>query len=142
MIFDKIENINNYGFDFQFILDDLENDSFIKGKYNIKEPKCFGIGIEYQTQEADKALWEAHRKYLDIHIILEGDEFVSIADIENARSAKSYGDDYEIFMALPEQKIHLKEGYFLVLFPNEVHRTSELVGKARIVKKKVYKYLL
>lgn len=142
MILDKIENLNNYGFDFQFILDDLKKNTFTKGKYNINEPKCFGIGLEYQTQEAEKALWEAHRKYLDIHIILEGEEIVSVADIKNASSTKSYEEDYELFIAMPEQRIHLKHGHFLALFPHEVHRTTEKVSNSVSLKKLVYKYLI
>jgi biofilm protein TabA len=139
MILDKIENLNNYGFDFQFIFDDLKKENFIKGKFNIQEPKCFGIGLEYATQEAEKALWEAHRKYLDIHIILQGEEIISVTDIKNARSSKEYEDDYELFTAFPEQRIHLKPGYFLVLFPHEVHRTTEQIQNSIQVKKNVYK---
>jgi YhcH/YjgK/YiaL family protein len=142
MILDKIENLNNYGFDFQFIFDDLKKENFIKGKFNIQEPKCFGIGLEYATQEAEKALWEAHRKYLDIHIILDGEEIVSVTDIKNAASTKTYEDDYELFSGVPEQRLHLKPGHFLVLFPHEVHRTTEKVTESIQVLKNVYKMML
>jgi YhcH/YjgK/YiaL family protein len=91
-------------------------------------------------------LWEAHRKYLDIHVILEGEELIEICDILNASVSKTYEEigDYELFLAKKEQQIHLKKGCFLALFPNEVHKTSVVVGenKALAVKKIVFKIKL
>lgn len=142
MIFDKIENINRYGLNLRFVQDDLEKHQFGKGKFEIEGLHAFGIDLEYETKLEDKALWEAHRKYLDIHVLLEGEEYIHINDINNMKSSKEYEDDYELFDGMSEQSIHLRPGYFLVLFPNEVHKTSILVNNSITVKKKVYKSLL
>src|SRR5215217_7405119 len=117
MILDKLENIGRYAFDLQFVLDDLQKRDFVKGKYDISEPQNFGIGLEYQTRNGDEALWEAHRKYLDIHVILDGEEMIQIADIRNMEEDSIYTHDFQLYKGQPEQTVCLKEGYFLLLFP-------------------------
>lgn len=142
MIFDRLENLNNYGLDLSFITEDLRNNLFIKGKFNINEPHSFGIGLEYQTGEAKTALWEAHRKYIDIHLILEGEEWVNVGDIATMQATNDYQDDYQLFDGKGQHCLHLKAGNFLILFPHEVHQTGIKVKEACPVKKKVYKYLI
>lgn len=142
MIFDRLENINKYGIDLQFVLDDLKKDNYTKGKFDISDPNLFGIGLEYETKQSSEALWEAHRKYLDIHVILEGEEIINISDLSTMASTKEYEDDYELFEGYKQHSIYLKTGYFLLLFPHEVHQTSIKLNEALHVKKKVYKKLL
>lgn len=142
MIFDKLENFSRYHFETNFIMDDLRKGQFEKGKFEVDGNNKFGIGLTYETQDAAKALWEAHRKYLDIHVILEGEEYVLISDIENMKSCKEYEDDYELFNGEAQQYILLKPGYFLILFPNEVHKTTVMAISPCLVRKKVFKLLI
>lgn len=142
MIFDKIENLVKYAFDLQFILEDLLKGNFESGRYNIEGDNKLGIDLAYKTIDGNKALWEAHRKYLDIHVIIEGEEIIQVADISTMVSSKAYKDDYELFEGKPQHTIHLKKGDFLILFPNEVHKTGLKVGGPISVKKKVYKLMV
>lgn len=142
MIFDKLEHIKRYPLGLEFILQDLLKDEFNKGRFGIDGDQKFGIDLSYETKEENLALWEAHRKYLDIHILVEGEEKISVSDITSMTSSKEYEDDYELFEGNAENTIHLKKGYFLVLFPNEVHKTSIQVTESVSVKKKVYKVLI
>lgn len=142
MIFDKLENIKRYPLGLEFILQDLLKDEFNKGRFEIDGDQKFGIDLSYETKEENLALWEAHRKYLDIHILVEGEEKISVSDITSMTSSKEYEDDYELFEGNAENTLHLKKGYFLVLFPNEIHKTSIQVGESIPVKKKVYKVLI
>ncbi|MEN5194397.1 YhcH/YjgK/YiaL family protein [Sphingobacterium faecium] len=142
MIFDRIENIDQYGINLNFILDDLNQNLFNKGKFDIDGEKCFGIGLEYDTKISDDGLWEAHRKYLDIHVVLEGVERIEICDINKSDSVKEYEDDYELFKAVAQHSLVLSPGYFLILFPHEVHKTGVMVDTTTFVRKKVFKNLL
>src|SRR5688572_8536351 len=89
MILDNLKGINNYNLNLDFIRDYLEKNEFIKGKFNISE-HFFGIGLEYITQDASNALWEAHRKYLDVHCILEGEEIIEISNIDKMNTTNNY----------------------------------------------------
>lgn len=142
MILDKIENLQRYDQRLQFITEILKNRGYVKGKFDITESLQFGIGIEYTTKNSEQGLWEAHRRYLDIHVILEGEELVEIADISNMTSTKDYEDDYELFSGAKDFSVSLVPGDFLVLFPNEVHKTGVKITDTTAVKKIVFKLLL
>lgn len=139
MIYDKLENLNKYGFNLSFIKKNLDENIFLNGKCEINGNEEFCIGLEYETKNEEDTLWEAHRKYLDIHVILEGEEFINITDIQKMKSIKEYEEDYELFQGEKEQSIHLYPGYFLLLFPHEVHRTSIAVNEFKKIRKKVFK---
>lgn len=144
MIIDKVENISRYSQILKFISEDLSKNEFSKGRFEISGNDYFGIGLEYQTQESEKALWEAHRKYIDIHVILEGEETVYVNDIEYMQSTIDYVEegDYQLFQGEGKHSIQLKKGYFLLLYPNEVHKTSIKVNEPVSVRKKVFKLKL
>lgn len=143
MIFDRLENLHFYvdiGLD--FIMGDLEKAEFKSGRFEINENKEFGIDLEYHTKEESEGLWEAHRQYLDIHVILEGEEIIHINDISKMKSSRDYEPDYELFEGEKDLSIKLVKGEFLVLFPHEVHKTGVKCSESSLIKKKVYKKLL
>lgn len=143
MIYDKLENINKYGFNLSFVNNYIANKKFQKGKIEINDSDQFAIGLEYETKDSKLGLWEGHRKYVDIHVILEGEEIVEISDISKMKSTKTYEEDYELFEGKFEQKILLTPGYFLLLFPHEIHKTGGIVGnKSSRVLKNVFKNIL
>ena len=142
MIYDKIENIGRYPFDLGKILMNQSIDSFETGKKEIEGDNLFSIGLQYETKSSEEGLWEAHRKYLDIHIILEGEENIQVSDISSMLPTTEYVDDYQLFKGESSHVIHLVPGYFIILFPNEVHKTGILVGSACKVLKKVFKLKL
>lgn len=142
MIYDKIENIGRY--DLLRLVAEFSLDNYQKGKFEISGKDFFGIGLEYETKDATECLWEAHRIYLDVHCVLEGEEFVQIADISNTTVTKEYDPegDYALFDAKKEHTIHLKKGMFLALFPNEVHQTAVKVEQPVALRKIVFKIAL
>ncbi|MCJ8152359.1 YhcH/YjgK/YiaL family protein [Chryseobacterium sp. SSA4.19] len=143
MIFDQLTNINRYDIDLEFVTQFLENLSFQPGKIEIGGEDHFAIGLSYPTSNSENGVWEAHRKYLDIHYILEGEETVLINDIEAMVSTKEYEDDCELFAGEKLHEVHLKPGDFLILFPNEVHKTGIMCNEiSSQIKKLVFKKLL
>lgn len=140
MIFDKIENIDRY----LPLLNDFKKHykvtDFQLGKIEIDSDYFFALGLEYETKSEDVGLWESHRKYLDIHLILEGEEVVNISDISLMNSIKEYEEDYELFSGEKTHSLTLNSGDFLLLFPNEVHKTSIITPKGPSkIKKLVFK---
>jgi len=149
MIFDKIENIERYSLPQRSFakmvkfINAYEETSFQEGKFEIDGSELFGIGLTYNTKNEENCLWEAHRKYIDIHYILEGEEIVHVNDISNMEVSKLYneGHDYELFNGEKKEELKLKKGSFLILYPNEVHKTSIKNEKSFIVKKNVFKLI-
>lgn len=139
MIYDKLDNIDR--FDLLNQVNEFDVSNYQKGKFEISGNDFFGIGLEYETRNETDCLWEAHRSYLDVHCILEGEEFVHVTDITNTTVTKEYDPegDYTLFSGKKEHAIHLKKGMFLVLYPNEVHQTAVVAETVSSVKKIVFK---
>ena len=52
---------------------------FEKGSYKIDGNEIFVNIVGYETCEKEDRFWEAHKKYIDVHLLLEGSE--KIADL-------------------------------------------------------------
>lgn len=147
MIFDKQENLDRYQLpqkEFGKLLDFLKNfkeTDFQAGRFEIDGDRFFGIGLEYQTKKAEEGLWEAHRKNIDVHYILEGEERVQISDIEEMQVTKEYEEegDYVLFDGAASDAVILRKGEILILFPNEIHKTSIMVNEPVEIRKIVFK---
>ena len=139
MILDSIENIDRYKS--LELLKKFKDSIYKKGKFFMDEEAIFGIGLEYDTKEPSEGLWEAHKKYLDVHLILEGEEKIHVSDFLNCKQTMDfdYENDYQLFEATMEQVVVLKKGSFLALYPNEVHKTGVKVTETVSVKKVVFK---
>jgi len=94
----------------------------------------------YETVPDEAAFFEAHRNYLDIHVMLEGSERVEIAAPE----------DLEVYEERPENDISflrgngrysvlLSPGDFLVVFPEDAHKLKMQTDCPRTVTKAVFK---
>jgi len=142
MIFDKIENADRYPVLKKIRLSNVVN--YQKGKFNIDADNFFGIGLEYSTKDETSCLWEAHQKFADIHYILEGEEIVNVAEKQKMKPTMEfdYENDYQLFEGKKEQSLVLREGDFLVLYPNECHQTGVKVIETIFVKKIVFKIKL
>lgn len=142
MIYDTIENISRYDLLKQIKTFNLEN--YKQGKFDINGDAFFGIGLEYTTKEAAECLWEAHRKYLDIHYIIQGEEIINIAETNTMKPTMEFDteNDYQLFEGEKQQSIVLKQGDFLALYPNECHQTAVKINQQTDVKKIVFKIAL
>jgi YhcH/YjgK/YiaL family protein len=79
MIIDKIENINLYkdiNSRISKALDYIINTDLINlepGKYDIDKENIFALINEYQTKPESEGKLEAHRKYIDVQYVIDGD---------------------------------------------------------------------
>jgi len=142
MIYDKFKDISRYGILKQIAEFNLKD--YQKGKFDIKDETFFGIGLEYNTKSESECLWEAHQKYLDIHVILEGEEVINISETSTMKQTMEfdYENDYQLFEGKKQHHIYLREGEFLALYPNECHQTAVRLKEASFVKKIVFKIKL
>ncbi|MFY0698229.1 hypothetical protein A8B79_10375 [Balneola sp. EhC07] len=99
------------------------------------------IHLEYETKKFDLSKFENHQRYIDVHYILEGEEYIGIQDTTNLKPVTEYmeNDDYQLFEGAVDEKLILRKGNFIVLFTNEAHVTGGLIKQPQIVKKIVFK---
>ena len=89
MIFGNIQNLGEYPFLEEQIKECFayakEHDlmSYEKGSHEIDGDRLFVNVVEYTTTTAEERFWEAHRQYLDLHLMLRGTEQIDLNFIQN-----------------------------------------------------------
>ncbi len=147
MIKDRIERAETYyeisenlkkGFEW------IKNNDLLNmpdGRYEIDENNYANIQ-SYDTKE--NAPFEAHRKYIDIQYMINGEERCGIADYKFCSVKEAYNDDKDIeFLNCEKSNYYqvLKNGEFLVFFPHDAHQPALYSGNKQFVKKVIVKVL-
>ena len=52
--------------------------SYEKGSHPIDGERLFVNVVEYETTRPENRFWEAHRNYLDVHLMLDGQEQIDL----------------------------------------------------------------
>jgi YhcH/YjgK/YiaL family protein len=128
VIFDRYGALSRYaalGANFETAIRFLSGrtpDSFSPGKMAID-----GENVYASVREADltgrQMRWEAHRRYADIQVLLDGGEDIYCAPEGELEPSVPYdgGRDVEFYQSAPGVRFRLKPGDFLIFFPGEPH---------------------
>ncbi len=122
-----------------FIQDhDISKDQ--KGSHKITEDFFYNI-IEMETTTPDNRVWESHREYYDIHLILEGQERISYNSLSNLNEGEYIAEeDYQKIDGNSLFDIQLSKNYLLFLDPNDGHKTGLMVNnQSEPLRKVVFK---
>jgi YhcH/YjgK/YiaL family protein len=113
------------------------------GKYEVDGTDIFAIVNEYETKDEADCVWEAHRKYIDIHYIIRGSELIGTTLLTSQSPTKEYDEegDYWLFET-GESKQVLHAGMFAIFFPHDIHSTSHHPLQKSSVRKVVMKVLV
>lgn len=114
--------------------------SFEKGCHKIDGDRFYVNIVEYETTSAENRFWEAHKDYLDIHFMLDGEEQIDLNFIKNM-ALKEYvkKDDFLPMDGDKNASVILRNGDFLVCYPNDAHRTAVAVSTSKTIKKAIFK---
>ena len=114
-----------------------------KGSYEIDGKDIFVNIVEYETCKKEDRFWEAHKKYIDIHLMLDGCERIDLNFIENL-DQKEYEEEGD-FLPLEGKNnsyVDLEKGDFLVCFPEDAHMTAIEIDKPKKIKKAIFKVII
>ncbi len=94
----------------------------------------------YETVPDEEAFFEAHRDYLDIHVMLQGSERVEIAAPEDLEVCEERPEsDISFLRGEGRYPVLLSPGDFLVVFPEDAHKLKMQTDIPRTVTKAVFK---
>jgi YhcH/YjgK/YiaL family protein len=148
MIIDQLKNISHYqNLSPNFVqaikfLEETDLNSLPIGRHRINGDNIFANIDEYETKEIEKVEWEAHKKYIDIQILLTGEEKIGYTHLELLQIKKEYNEDKDImFFNGAGEYLILKTGSFAVFFPHDAHRPGLISRQKMKVKKMVIKVL-
>lgn len=149
MIVDYLENIDKYK---EIIPESaagflkLVNKDVLPGHYDLNNLVYVNVD-EYQTKALENCKFEAHKKYIDIQMLIDGEEEIDILPVDGLKISEEYNESRDVmFFANPAQKpdvIQLKPYKFVLIYPEEAHRPQMNSGsESKKVKKAVAKILL
>ena len=146
MIFGNIQNLGEYPFLEEQIKECFnyakEHDlmSYEKGSHEIDGDRLFVNVVEYTTTTAEERFWEAHRQYLDLHLMLRGTEQIDLNFIQNM-DVKEFveKDDFLPMDGEKNSSVILRDGDFLICYPRDGHRTAVAVDGPETIKKAIFK---
>lgn len=91
--------------------------------------KLFVTKFHLETVPEEETFFEAHRQYLDIQVVTQGQERVEIAHPDTLTLTEHSGDFYG-YTGTGEQTVVLHPGNFLIVFPGDAHRLRLPVGES------------
>lgn len=109
------------------------NDTFEKGTLVLREDG--GIKANHEVVAMlpqGKQMLEAHRRFIDIHVPISGDETIGWASLRHLRNITIGYDtekDIEFFGDEPQSYITVRPGQCVIFFPEDAHAPNIGVGR-------------
>lgn len=150
MIVDKIENLENYSAVVPYtreILNFLRSPGFKQlplGRHEVPgSPDCYVLIQQYTTKPAAEGKWESHRRYIDIHLVVSGEEAAEWLPDEFLPAADGVYDseaDATVYASRNEgSTLHMAAGWFAVFHPADAHIPCCALREPAAVRKIVVK---
>ena len=150
MIFGNINNLKEYSFleakvkkCFEYA---KEHDllQYEKGSHEIEGDNLFVNIVSYTTTTPEERFWEAHKKYIDVHMIIEGKESIDVSFCDDMQ-IKSFDENRDFVELIGEEKANvnlINKGDFLICYPEDAHRTAIMCQQSQTIKKAIFKIKL
>lgn len=149
MIFDSIENAKMYyglhkGIAAAFEqMKDYTSDNYPDGKVIVDGDNVFLNTAPYETAVKNNPTFEAHRKYIDVMFMVDGDEIIYVTPTSKLSDiTQEYSAEKDVLLAGPEPDaipVRIKSGQFVILFPQDAHAPACAADKPMLVKKIIAK---
>ncbi|TVO39990.1 YhcH/YjgK/YiaL family protein [Vibrio algivorus] len=120
----------------------IAQDNQENGRYDIDGDNVFCFLMTPETEYVESRKTEIHRDYLDIQIVLEGEETFgySIETPQALLDKPDYENDVLLFNEVSNESfISLKGGDFIIFYPGESHRPQCATREPMQVRKVVVK---
>ncbi|MDX1965845.1 MAG: YhcH/YjgK/YiaL family protein [Planctomycetaceae bacterium] len=129
MIFDSLRQASRYAnldASLRTALDYVQSSDFARmddGRYNLEGDHLFAIVSRYQTKPLGHAVWESHRKYIDVQVMVQGTERMGYVPLDRAPEIKTpYDAGRDVIFYQPgEDTLRFSAGHFAIFFPEDIH---------------------
>lgn len=106
--------------------------------YHELEEGIFVNVMEYQTKQA--GIFEAHRKFADLHYVVSGEEDMEIANVTRLCITQPYNEQQDVTLGNAEgYRVHLQEKQTCLIMPGEAHMPGLVLNEEKHVKKAIIK---
>ena len=100
------------------------------GQYELDGRKMVSMVQRYKTKLPAQAVWESHRKYIDVQFVAGGHERFGHVALANAPAIKTpYSDEKDVIFYEPGlQTFDAPMGTFMIFYPDDVHAPGLAAG--------------
>lgn len=112
------------------------------GRIDVDGDRLFINHVETALTDAATQPLEAHRDYIDIHVVLDGEEqfgWLPLADATDVRQPYDAAADCALYADRPSSWLTLRPGLCAIVFPEDPHapvvgsgRVNKLIGKIKV----------
>lgn len=150
MVVDNLKNIQSYNklnIRFNELIKFIEETDFYSyktGKHETKINGVFFLVNKYDTKTENLNILEAHQQYLDLQMVIEGDEIIEYESFDQHELSKEYDkeNDYSLFSPKEPNSIVLKSNMFAIFFPQDLHMPGYANKEISSIFKIVFKVLI
>lgn len=148
MIFGQINELKFYkgissGLD--MAIEAIENGSYkngVLGRNELDGDNVFFNLQECKTKVLEECFFEGHKKYIDIHVVIDGEEGIGYSLKDSLKEKTEYNEesDFQVLEGTEEYRFNMTKDNFFIAFPDEPH--MPLIAKnnePKEVKKVVFK---
>ena len=104
------------------------------GQYELDGKKLISIVNRYQTKLADRAVWESHRKYIDVQFVAAGHERFGCEPMSSGLAVTTpYNEHKDVMFYEPGLATYdAPAGTFMIFYPDDIHAPSLASGSPPI----------
>lgn len=102
----------------------VEQEGFPEGVFPLEDESLKAIVESGKGKGKKDALLEAHKKYIDIHYVISGEDLIGWRPLELCNEvSQEYCEksDKIFFKDSPESWFKLRPGQFVIFFPHDAH---------------------
>lgn len=122
----------------------LKEEELTIGGHEVNERFFYNVQ-EYETDGDIEKPYESHRKYIDIQMLISGEEIMQVTDISGLQVCSEYDGEKDCVLYHPSSNSSgtiLRPGSVVILYPKDGHRSLCIGNHTSKVKKIVGKMAL
>jgi len=147
MIYDRFENLNFYcrpGSRLHRALAYARDAvrTVADGRVDVDGDRLYASVSTYETGSREERRFEAHRKYIDVQALLEGEESIDVSLEKELPTIEAYDEQRDVMFLKPPPHVAslaMQPGFFGVFYPHDIHRPGCHLREKRRVRKIVMK---
>ena len=109
------------------------------GRHDIEGDTLYVMLSQYETKPRPQGAWEAHRRYIDLQVVVRGSEQIGYNHLSRLKPGPYAADRDFIPLAGDGDFLTLSAGDFMLLFPEDGHMPGIAIGATGPVTKAVFK---
>lgn len=102
----------------------------------------FGLEQVYISKNREKCFFESHKQYIDVQFVLEGEEIIEVANIDDLMISFDYHEEMDLIKYETinnTSTITLQKGDVAIFYPEDAHMPCIKLSKSLKVLKTVVK---